>query len=69
MNFQNTWYVVERHNKYEVLSHEVLSGLSPDSYVMLQNFDTHHQALSELSRLIHLEIQDTQKKIDGMSKR
>lgn len=68
MNFENTWYVVERHNKYEAISHAVLSGLPSDSYVMLQNFDTHHEALSELRRLIHLEIQDMQKKIDRISK-
>jgi hypothetical protein len=68
MNFQNTWYVIERKNKYEAVSHTVLSDLPPDSYVMLQNFDTHHEALSELGRLIHLEIQDTLKKIDGLHK-
>jgi len=68
MNFQNTWYVIERKNKYEAVPHTVLSELEADSYVMLQYFDTHHEALSELRRLIHLEIQDTQKKIDGLHK-
>ena len=68
MNFQNTWYVIERKNKYEAVSHNDWSALSPDSYVMLQNFDTHHEALSELRRLIHLEIQDAMKKIDGLHK-
>ncbi len=68
MNFQNTWYVIERHNKYEVVSHAVFSELASDSFVMLQNFDTHHEALSELGRLIHLEIQEAHKKIDGLHK-
>jgi hypothetical protein len=67
MNFQNTWYVIERKNKYEAVSHAVLSDLASDSYVMLQNFDTHQEALTELRRLIRLEIQDAMKKIDGLA--
>jgi hypothetical protein len=31
---------------------------------MLQNFETHHEALVELRRLIHIEIEETNQKID-----
>lgn len=63
MDFQNTWYVIERHNRYEAVSHEVLCTFAEDSYVMLQNFETHHEALVELRRLIRIEIEETQQKL------
>jgi hypothetical protein len=64
MNLENTWYVIEHKNRYEVVSHSVLSALAADSYVMLQNFETHLEALSEFHRLIKLEIEDTRQKIE-----
>jgi hypothetical protein len=63
MDFQNTWYVIERHNRYEAVSHEVLCTFDADTYVMLQNFETHHEALVELRRLIRIEIEETQQKL------
>ena len=65
MNLENTWYVIERKNRYEVVSHSSLSELAAESYVMLQNFDTHAEALSEFHRLIKLEIEETRHKIEG----
>jgi TRAP-type C4-dicarboxylate transport system substrate-binding protein len=67
MNLENTWYVIERKNRYEVVSHSSLSELAAESYVMLQNFDTHLEALSEFHRLIKLEIEDTRHKLNGGS--
>lgn len=66
MHLENTWYVIERNKRYEVVSHHALSEFVEDSYVMLQNFDTHAEALSEYHRLIKLEIEETRHKIDGM---
>jgi hypothetical protein len=63
MDFQNTWYVIERRNRYEAVSHEVLCTFASDSYTMLQNFETHHEALVELRRLIRIEIDETQQKL------
>lgn len=65
MNLANTWYVIERKNRYEVVSHSALIEFPEDSYLMLQNFDTHHEALTEFHRLIKLEIEDTRHKING----
>jgi hypothetical protein len=65
MHLENTWYVIEHKNRYEVVSHSALSELPSDSYVMLQNFDTHGEALSEFHRLIKLEIEDTRHKLEG----
>ncbi len=64
MNFENTWYVIERHNRYEAVSHEVMCTYDPNTFVMLQNFETHHEALVELRLLIHIEIEETNQKID-----
>lgn len=64
MNFANTWYVIERHNHFETLSHEALSLLPEGSYVMLQNFETHHEALEEHKRLVRLAIDETKKKLE-----
>jgi hypothetical protein len=65
MHLENTWYVIEHKNRYEVVSHQALSAFEQDSYVMLQNFDTHAEALSEFHRLLKLEIEDMRRKIDG----
>jgi hypothetical protein len=64
MNLENTWYVIERKNRYEVVSHNALLDFSEDSYLILQNFDTHQEALSEFHRLIKLEIEDTRQKLN-----
>ena len=63
MNFANTWYVIERNNHFETISHEVMSLLPEGSYVMLQNFATHHEALEEHKRLVRLAIADMKHKL------
>jgi hypothetical protein len=65
MNFQHTWYVIERKGHYETISHEALSLLDEGSFVMLQNFATHHEALEEHKRLVKLVITDMKNKLDG----
>ncbi len=65
MNFANTWYVIERHGHYETISHEALSLLDEGSFVMLQNFATHHEALEEHKRLVKLVIADMKNKLGG----
>ena len=63
MNFAHTWYVIERNNHFETTSHEAMSLLPEGSYVMLQNFETHHEALEEHKRLVKLEIADMKSKL------
>ena len=63
MNFANTWYVIERNNHFETISHEAMSLLPEGSYVMLQNFATHHEALEEHKRLVRLAIDDMKHKL------
>ena len=66
MNFSNTWYVIERNNHFETISHEALSLLEEGSYVMLQNFQTHHEAHEEHKRLVLMAIDDAKAKLDHL---
>ena len=68
MNFANTWYVIERNNHFETISHEALSLLEEGSFVMLQNFSTHHEAHEEHKRLVKLVIDDAKLKLDQLKK-
>jgi hypothetical protein len=43
MNFANTWYVIQRNNHFKTISHEAMVLLEEGSFVMLQNFQTHHE--------------------------
>ena len=63
MNFANTWYVIERNNRFETISHEAISLLPEGSYVMLQNFATYREALDEHKRLVRLAIDDMKHKL------
>lgn len=68
MNFANTWYVIERNNHYETISHEALSLLDQGSFVMLQNFPTHHEAQEEHKRLVMIAIDDAKHKLENLTK-
>lgn len=68
MNFANTWYVIERNNHYETIAHEALVLLEEGSYVMLQNFETRHQALEEHKRLVLMTINDAKAKLNQLKK-
>jgi hypothetical protein len=63
MNFVNTWYVIQRNNHFETISHEAMVLLEEGSFVMLQNFQTHHEAHEEHVRLVKLAIADTKAKL------
>jgi hypothetical protein len=65
MNFAHTWYVIERNKHFETISHEEMSLLPEGSYVMLQNFATHHEAQEEHMRLVKLAIDDMKHKLGG----
>lgn len=65
MNFRNTWYVIERNNHFETISHEALSLLPEGSFMLLQNFETHHEAIEEQKRLVRLAIADAKVKLGG----
>lgn len=65
MNFANTWYVIERNHRFETISHEAMTLLPEGSFVMLENYETHHEALEEHKRLVRLAIADAREKLGG----
>lgn len=68
MNFVNTWYVIERNNRFETIAHEALLLLEEGSFVMLQNFATHHEAQEEHKRLVLMTIDDTKEKLNQLKR-
>jgi hypothetical protein len=64
MNFANTWYVIQRNNHFETISHEAMVLLEEGSFVMLQNFQTHHEAHEEHMRLVKLVIADAKIRLE-----
>jgi len=42
-----------------------MSKLPEGSFVMLQNFETHHEAQQEHKRLVKLAIEDMKQKLGG----
>ena len=52
MKFSETWYVIEKNKRLEVVSQTVYESLEPESFVMIQLFDSKREATSEVMRLI-----------------
>jgi hypothetical protein len=50
-----------------VLTQEAFAKLEPDSYILHQVFDTHREALHEMSRLIKLAIDDVKDEVNKMA--
>jgi|GEM_PF-503086 hypothetical protein len=64
MNFENSWYLIERDGRHEILSHANFTKLSGTEYVLLENFETRHEALIEYQRIVKLDIEDASNKIN-----
>ena len=62
-----TWYLVEQQDLYHVYTHEQIENLPADSYVIQKVFDTRREALSEMGRLIQLEINDVKTHVDTLT--
>jgi hypothetical protein len=63
MDFSNSWYVIERNNRLEVMAHEDVIGLKPASYRLFQNYQDRSGAMSEMRRLLKNEIKAASAKI------
>ena len=60
----NAWYLIEQDKLHHVLPHHKFTQLAPDTFVLHQVFDTHREALHEMSRLIELEIKDVHAEVN-----
>lgn len=50
-----------------MLPHHKFTQLAPDSFVLHQVFDTHREALQEMSRLVALEIKDVHNEVNKIT--
>jgi len=66
MEIRSAWYLIEQDQLHHVLSHEDFAKLEPDTYLLHQVFDTHREALHEMSRLIKLAISDVKDEVNKM---
>ena len=66
MEIKSGWYLIEQEQLHRVIGHDEFSKLEPDSYVLHQVFDTHREALNEMSRLIKLAINDLKDEVNKM---
>lgn len=65
----NAWYLIEKDHLHHVLPHHKFAQLAPDTFMLHQVFDTHREALHEMSRLIELEIKDVHKEVNNITQR
>jgi hypothetical protein len=69
MDFKNTWYIIERDKKFEIISHDDLMALEESTqYQMIQNYKSHHEAVMEMSRLVMQDISEVNAKINQLKK-
>lgn len=67
MEIKSAWYLIEQDQLHRVITHEDFVKLAPDTYLLHQVFDTHREALHEMSRLIKLAIDDVKDEVNKMA--
>ncbi|MEI6384933.1 MAG: hypothetical protein WCO80_14910 [Betaproteobacteria bacterium] len=68
MKFSETWYVIEKNKRLEVVSQTIYESLEPESFVMIQLFDSKREATSEVMRLIREQSKEALEKIIELEK-
>ena len=67
MQNKASWYLIEQNGLYHVLTKEDAEKLNPDSYAIHQVFGSRRDALSEMSRLIQLEIAEVKSHVNKVA--
>jgi len=68
MNLENSWYVIERNNRYEIMPHTELARIPIDGYVILLNVPTWLDAAQEMARLIKIENETLRQKFQKITR-
>ena len=68
MQNKASWYLIKQDGLFHAVSKEDADKLPAETYEIQQVFDTHREALSEMSRLIHLEIEDVKSQVNKLTK-
>ena len=67
MQNKASWYLIKQDGLYRAVSKDDAGKLPDASYEIHQVFDTHREALSEMSRLIQLEIKDVSSHVNQLT--
>ena len=67
MQNKASWYLIEQNGLYHALTKEDAEKLDPDSYAIHQVFNSHRDVLSEMSRLIKLEIAEVKLHVNKLA--
>ncbi len=67
MQNKASWYLIEQNGLYHALTKEDAEKLDPDSYAIHQVFGSHRDALSEMSRLIQLQIAEVKSHVNKLA--
>ena len=67
MQNKASWYLIEQNGLYRAVAKEEADKLDQDTYVIQQVFDSHREALSEMSRLIQLEIAEVKSHVNKLA--
>jgi len=62
------WYLIEQEGLFHVYPKEGMEKLNPDTYTIQKVFDTRREALTEMGRLIQLEIADVKAHVNQLAK-
>ena len=66
MEFRDQWYLIEREQLHRVVTAQEFEQLAPDSFVLHQVFDTRHEALHEMIRLVQAEIHEVSQQVGAV---
>lgn len=67
MENKANWYLIEQNGLYRAVAKQEAEKLDPDTYVIQQVFDSHREALSEMTRLIRLEIAEVKSHVNKLA--
>ena len=67
MQNKASWYLIKQGGLFHAVSKAEAVKLPAETYEIQQVFDTHREALLEMSRLIQLEIQDVKSHVNKLT--
>ncbi len=60
------WYLIQQNGLHHAIAKEDAEKLDPDSYVIQQVFESRKDTLTEMSRLIQLEITEVKSHVNKL---
>jgi hypothetical protein len=63
---KGNWYLIKQNGLHLAIAKEDAEKLDPDSYVIQQVFESRKDALTEMSRLIQLEITEVKSHVNKL---